>query len=314
MTPSPSYCLPTRTAPTTIGIVALIDDQNVHELIALAKREDLGSGDITAALLDDPTQPATVELTAKAPGVFAGKAIVPAIVSAYDENVGVEWASGVDDGMRIETTPTGLATLRGPLGSILALERVLLNFVQRLSGVATLTRTFVDAVAGTRAAIYDTRKTTPGWRTLEKYAVGCGGGRNHRMGLFDAVLIKDNHLAGVEQRRLAGVVFEMLNRVAAAAGRPKEIEVEAQSPQDAEELFKVVGINVILLDNFTVPQLRQAVTRRDSLGLRDKVALEASGGVTLPTVREIAETGVERISVGALTHSAPALDLSLDRV
>ena len=210
--------------------------------------------------------------------------------------------------------PTNLATVCGPLSAVLAVERVLLNFLQRLCGVATLTRAYVDAVAGTGAAIFDTRKTTPGWRALEKYAVRCGGGSNHRMGLDDAVLLKDNHLVGIEPRRLADSVFEMLNRLSARDAKPTFLEIEADCLEQVEQLLKVVGIDAILLDNFSVDQLGKAVALRDRVGLRGKVSLEASGRITLQTVRVVAETGVDRISVGALTHSATALDLSLDRV
>ena len=209
--------------------------------------------------------------------------------------------------------------VRGPAGAVLSAERVLLNFLQRLCGIATLTRRFVDAVAGTEAAIFDTRKTTPGWRKLEKYAVRCGGGCNHRQGLFDAVLIKDNHLA-VRPRvetgapGLAGVVFEMLNRLDAGGAKPTFVQVEADSLAQVEELLKVVGLEAILLDNFSLEDLRKAVGLRDGCGLRGKVELEASGGITLDTVRTVADTGVDRISVGAITHSAAALDLSMERV
>lgn len=225
-----------------------------------------------------------------------------------------EWAAGVGDGVVIGSVPAHVLTLRGPVGLILTAERVLLNFLQRLCGVATMTRRFVDSVAGTSARITDTRKTTPGWRVLEKYAVRCGGGMNHRAGLHDAVLIKDNHLFGVEPGRVAPAVFEMLNKLSVSGAKPDFIEVEADSLDQVEQLLKVVGIDVILLDNFTVDQLVEAVAMRERAGLADAVAFEASGGVTLETVGAIAATGVERISVGAITHSAPALPMKLERV
>lgn len=290
-----------------------IDETRLSELIALAKSEDLGSGDITTALLEDSDRASSFALTAKARGVFAGREIVAAILAAYDPAIELDWAKDARDGLPLESTRTCLATLRGPLGSILIAERVLLNFLQRLSGIATLTRSFVDAVRGTNAAIYDTRKTTPGWRSLEKYAVRCGGGCNHRFGLHDAILIKDNHLAGVPTERLAATLFGMLNRID-YANAPKEIEVEAQSVEQVEQILKVVGVDVILLDNFDVVSLGEAVALRAGLGLKERVKLEASGGVSLRTVWAIAETGVDRISVGALTHSAPALDIALDRI
>jgi nicotinate-nucleotide pyrophosphorylase (carboxylating) len=205
-----------------------------------------------------------------------------------------------------------IAKFSGLVCQMLAAERTLLNFLQHLSGVATLTAHYVAAVAGTHAKIFDTRKTTPGMRTLEKYAVRCGGGHNHRIGLYDAVLLKDNHLAGIPTSRLAHAVFEMLNRVETLSSQPAFVEVECDGLDQLAELLKVVGIDVILLDNFKFPAIREAVTMRDRAGLRGKLELEASGGVTLETVRKIAETGVERIAVGAITHSAPILDLGLD--
>ena len=294
--------------------MSVADDETVRRLIELAHNEDLERGDISSDLLEDPGQPASFHLIAKQRGVFAGREIAAAVLAAYGSSIDIQWTAAGADERRIDSVPTRLATIHGPLAALLAAERVLLNFLQRLCGVATLTRAFVDAVAGTGATIYDTRKTTPGWRVLEKYAVRCGGARNHRMGLFDAVLIKDNHLAGIETDRLAHHVFEMLNRLSARDVRPSFVEAEAQSLAQVPELLKVLGIDTILLDNFSAEQLREAVALRDRMGLRGQVALEASGGITMRTVRAVAETGVDRISVGALTHSAAALDLSLDRV
>lgn len=292
--------------------MSLAGDESVLHLIALARAEDLGRGDITSHLLVHPRQSSRFHLVAKQGGILAGVDVVLPIVHAYDPAIRVEWSPGAADGFRIPDSGCSLATLTGPLSSLLSAERVLLNFLQRLSGIATLTRRYVDAVAGTDVTILDTRKTTPGLRVLERYAVRCGGGRNHRGGLYDAVLIKDNHRAGVEPERLAAAVFGMLNRVETLDVTPAFVEVEAQSLREAEELFKVVGIDAILLDNFRIEDLRKAVELREALGLKGKMSLEASGGVHLENVRTIAETGVERISVGALTHSAPALDLSLE--
>lgn len=292
----------------------LAPDDFVAHLISLARQEDLGAGDVTTALLPAANAEARFDLVAKQNCIWAGCEVARQVLDAYDPAIQLQWNSSLQDGAKITTTPATLATLQGPLHSILGAERVLLNFLQRLCGVATLTNAFVRTVAGTRAAIYDTRKTIPGWRTLDKYAVRCGGGRNHRQGLFDAVLLKDNHLAGIPVDHLASTVFEMLNRVAALEKAPQFVEVEAVNLGQVRELCKVVGIDVILLDNFSVPQMGEAVQYRDSIGLRGKVELEASGGVTLQTVRAIAETGVERISAGAITHSAPAIDLSLERL
>lgn len=280
----------------------------------MARDEDLGAGDITAALLADAPEPAAFRLLMKQPGVFAGRELAGAVLRAYDKSIDIEWSEAATDGARIGGAPTALAVIRGPRGAVLSAERVMLNFVQRLCGVATLTRRYVDAIAGTGAAIYDTRKTTPGWRSLEKFAVRCGGGRNHRNGLHDAVLVKDNHLVGVETPRLAVFLFELLNRASSLERKPDFVEVEADTPEQAAELFKVVGIDVVLLDNFSIRDLSSVVELRDSLGLKNKVALEASGGITLETIGPVAQTGVERISVGAITHSAVALDLSLEMV
>jgi len=282
-------------------------------LIELAVREDLGGGDLTAGMLTNAGARGSFELAARQRGVLAGVDLAERILQAYDDSIEIEWERSLGDGVEIGPGTPSLATIRGPLGPILSAERVLLNFLQRLCGVATLTRAYADAVAGTGASILDTRKTTPGWRRLEKYAVRCGGGANHREGLYDAVLIKDNHLAGTETERIAAAVFDMLNRLASAEHRPKFVEVEADDVGQLDAILKVVGVDVVLVDNFSVDELRRAVELRDRRGLRGKVALEASGGITLQSVRAVAETGVERISVGALTHSAPALDLSLER-
>jgi nicotinate-nucleotide pyrophosphorylase (carboxylating) len=292
-------------------------EQQIRQLAEMAHAEDVGRGDISASLLDPPAGSAgrdTFALVAREPGVFAGCAIVPIVLDVFGGEIEVTWTQAGRDGALIETAPTTLATLTGPAPHILTVERTLLNFLQRISGVATHTRRFVDAVAGTGAAILDTRKTTPGWRHLEKYAVRCGGGRNHRMGLHDAIMIKDNHLASFPPERIAPAVHQMLNRAGAIQPPPSFVEVEADKLAQAERLFDVVGVNVIMLDNFAPADLRRAVALRDERNLRDKVKLEASGGITLATVREVAETGVDYISVGALTHSSVALDLALDHV
>jgi nicotinate-nucleotide pyrophosphorylase (carboxylating) len=210
----------------------------------------------------------------------------------------------VPEGSRCERGTT-LASVAGPMRSLLAAERTALNFLQRLSGIATLTRKFVDAVAGTRARLLDTRKTTPGWRLLEKYAVRQGGGFNHRTGLFDGILIKDNHLAG-----LGGDVRRAIETARAFPGNEGlAVEVEVDGLQQLE-IALAARADIVLLDNMPLADLRAAVARRDAVA--PKTLLEASGGVNLQTVRDVAATGVDRISVGALTHSAPALDIGLD--
>ncbi|MCH7527008.1 MAG: carboxylating nicotinate-nucleotide diphosphorylase [Planctomycetes bacterium] len=226
---------------------------------------------------------------------------------------GVDFVEHVKDGTRARAGQT-IATLEGSARTLLTAERTALNLLGRLCGIATLTSRYCSEVAGTKARIYDTRKTTPGWRTLDKYAVRCGGGGNHRMGLFDAVLIKDNHLAGIEKKHLAQGVFDLLNRLDRSAKRPSFVEVEAEDLESVEQLLKVIGVELILLDNFTPSQCRDAVSLRDAEGLRDRVILEASGGMTLENVRAYAESGVERISVGCLTHSFKSIDMKLERI
>lgn len=274
-----------------------------------ALAEDGTDNDITSACAIEPGTPAAATVVARGPGVFAGGAILDLLKEACANKLTI--LAKVEDGARLEAG-TSIATIAGPMRLLLSIERTLLNFLQRLCGVATLTRAYVDAVEGTGATILDTRKTIPGWRQLDKYAVRCGGGHNHRFGLHDAILVKDNHLAGVDLRRLAARASELISLAGELRPPPAFIEFEVDNLEQLDQLFKVVGIDVILLDNFTPEQMRQAVARRDELGLKGKVQLESSGRVSLDTVRTIAETGVDRISVGALTHSAPALDVAME--
>ncbi len=289
-----------------------INPDRFARLIELARAEDFADvGDLTMALMS-PEQRAATGVWSMAPrknGRLCGNALLPTLLTELAPAARVELVRA--DGADVGAGET-VARITGPVGEVLSAERILLNFVQRLSGIATLTQQFVRAAAGTEAKILDTRKTTPGLRDLERYAVRMGGGCNHRDGLYDAVLIKDNHLAGTKSGRLAYYVFEMLNGIGQLPVRPRFVEVEVDSLDQFRELLVVVGIDVILLDNFDLPGMREAVRMRDSMGLRGRVALEASGGVTLETVGAIAGTGVERIAVGALTHSAPVLDIGLD--
>ena len=242
-------------------------------------------------------------MVARQAGVVAGLWLVGMVYGRIDDQVQV--GLSVADGRAVWPGEV-LAEVRGPAASLLAGERTALNFLQHLGGIATLTAAFVEAVEGTRAVICDTRKTTPGWRRLEKYAVRCGGGTNHRMGLYDEVLIKDNHLA-LAGRGIVETVLEVRDRV----GERVKIEVEVDT---LEQLGQVLPLPVdcILLDNMSAAQLGEAVAMRDAADPRGAPLLEASGGVTLATVGEIALSGVDRISVGALTHSAPALDVAMD--
>ncbi len=285
---------------------------SVKHLAELARDEDLGPHrvDLTSALLPDKGQ-ARYEILIKEPGVFCGHAVAETIANVFDPAVTIQWDETTQDGMIVSDSPHAVGTLTGPRDSILTLERTLLNVLQRLSSIATLTRRYVDAVAHTNAKIYDTRKTLPGYRLLEKYAVRCGGGLNHRAGLHDAVLVKDNHLAGVPPERLAGHVFQLLNRVGDLPVTPAFVQVEVDNLLQFEQLLDVLGIDIILLDNFPLDEMAVAIRLRAERNLEGRIALEASGGITLDTIVPIAETGIDRISVGAITHSAPALDISL---
>lgn len=281
--------------------------QAAEELIRLALAEDLRDiGDLTCQALVSPEERAEVLVVAREPGVFAGGPVAALVFEKLDP--AAEWHGLVPDGATLERG-TVAAKVTGPLSTLLTGERTALNFLQHLSGVATLTRKFVDAVAGTRAEILDTRKTIPGWRSLDKYAVRAGGGTNHRLGLYDGCLIKDNHLAAWSEWRKGATLADAVReaRQKTPAGVSIEIEVDT-----LEQLADALGgaPDIVLLDNMPPDQLRKAVAIRDNRA--PKVLLEASGGVTLETVAEIAKTGVERISSGALTHSARALDLAFD--
>ena len=274
-----------------------------RRLIDLALAEDLGpTGDRTSLATIPAATTSRAAFVARSPGVVAGLPAAELVCAAVDP--ALRFQAVVPDGSPL-VRGTVIATVEGPLRSVLAAERTALNFLQRLSGVASLTRRFVDAVAGSSAKILDTRKTTPGWRLIEKYAVRCGGGHNHRIGLYDGILIKDNHLAGLggDVRR----AVEAARSHPGNAGLPVEVEVDTLEQLEAA---LAVRADIVLLDNMTLDDLRTAVARRNAVA--PGVLLEASGGVNLATVGDIAATGVDRVSVGALTHSAPALDIGLD--
>jgi nicotinate-nucleotide pyrophosphorylase (carboxylating) len=307
------------------------------QLVEAACEEDLGAdGDITSALTMGADPRVLGRVVMRQPGVICGLALAPLICRTFSDRLnrplelraestaaGEEFADGaqVERGMWV-------ATVRGPRSAVLTVERTLLNFLSRMSGVATLTRRFVTAAraANPDVKILDTRKTLPGWRQLDKYAVRTGGGDNHRFGLYDAILIKDNHLAEVPTARLRETLTRWLRRVphgspaeqrpARTTGRatvlPNFVEVEVDNLEQFAEVCKVERVDVILLDNFSPEEMREAVARRDRLGLKSRLELEASGGVRLDNVGEIAATGIDRISVGALTHSAAALDIALE--
>jgi nicotinate-nucleotide pyrophosphorylase (carboxylating) len=277
-----------------------------QRLISLALQEDLGDrGDVTSMALISETAQAKVAFVARQPLTVAGLSAAAMVCIAVEPLL--RFHESVADGTQCQAGQT-LATVTGPLRGILAAERTALNFLQRLSGVATFTRCFVEAISGTKAVLLDTRKTTPGWRLLEKYAVRCGGGANHRMGLYDAILIKDNHIAGLgEPGTAVARAVELARAWPGNAGLPTIVEVDSLA--QLEQVLPLLP-EVVLLDNMTTEQLRHAVVRRDATA--QNTLLEASGGVNLQTIRAIAETGVDRISVGAMTHSATATDIGLD--
>jgi len=270
----------------------------VDTAIEMALAEDLGaSGDITTNATVSADAWATGFFVARQPGVLSGNAVAQAVFHAVDARVVFDAIKNDGD---VLAAADRFARVEGPARALLTAERVALNFLGRLSGIATLTRRFVDAVEGTGAVIADTRKTTPGLRAFEKYAVRCGGGHNHRTGLFDAIMIKDNHIVA------AGGVGPAIERARAAAGHMVKIEVEVDTLDQLREVL-TYRVDVVLLDNMSPEMLREAVHL-----VKDRCLTEASGGVSLQTVRKIAETGVDLISVGALTHSAPVLDIGLD--
>jgi nicotinate-nucleotide pyrophosphorylase (carboxylating) len=273
-------------------------------LIELALAEDLAAqGDLTCQALIEPALRATVCVVARTDGIIAGSPIGRMVVGQLDK--GVQWQSERQDGDRVAKNDI-VARVSGPLRSLLIGERTMLNFMTHLSGIATITRRFVDAVAGTGVRVLDTRKTLPGWRVLEKYAVRCGAGTNHRMGLYDGVLIKDNHLAAwTESASIAEAVRAAREKTAEGTS----IEVEVDTIEQLKDALQGAP-DIVLLDNMRVELLKEAVEIRNRLA--PGIYLEASGGVTLDSIPQIARTGVERISVGALTHSAPALDLAFD--
>jgi nicotinate-nucleotide pyrophosphorylase (carboxylating) len=287
----------------------------LKDLIQLAKREDLASDDVTSRLLIPQDKIGVGTLVQKDVGIACGLPIVAMICQAYDERLRVEQIPGfhmeIIEGRFSEARTTPLLRIRGPMRSLLSAERVILNFLQHLGGVATQTQRFVRRVAGTGAQIFDTRKTFPGFRLLDKYAVRCGGGQNHRIGLFDGLLVKDNHLTAIPLKEWSTTLSQIVTQ-SRSEKIDRPIEVEVDNLDQFREVLKADGIQMILLDNMDCPRMEQAVELRNKAGKKGILQLEASGGVTLDTVRQIALTGVERIAVGAITHSAPALDMGLD--
>jgi nicotinate-nucleotide pyrophosphorylase (carboxylating) len=276
-----------------------------RRLVDWALQEDLNvAGDVTSRATIPAGLQGQAVFRTRSEGVVAGLPAAELVYAAINPVLAFEPL--IPDGTQVKPGD-GLAQVAGPMRDILAGERTALNFLQRLSGVASRTRRYVEAVAGLSSRILDTRKTTPGWRLLEKYAVRCGGGTNHRMGLFDAILIKDNHLAALGNRPDA--IPRAIHAARAFAGASLPLTVEVDTLDQLDVALRCAP-DIVLLDNMTPATLREAIRRRNATA--PGVQLEASGGVNLATVRAIAETGVDRISVGDLTHSAPALDIGLD--
>jgi nicotinate-nucleotide pyrophosphorylase (carboxylating) len=270
----------------------------IRDIVDRALAEDVGQGDLTTLAVIPADASAAARIVAREPGVVAGLPVAAAVFAAVDPALVVTPLLG-------EGAPlAALAEVRGPARGLLTGERLALNLLQRTCGIATLTARYVEAVAGTRARILDTRKTTPGLRALEKYAVRAGGGTNHRFALFDGVMLKDNHLEILAAQGIG--LAEAVRRARAAVGPMVRVEVEVERVADAVVAAEA-GADMILLDNMPPEELRRAVA-----AVEGRALLEASGGITMETVRAVAETGVDYISVGALTHSARALDLGLD--
>jgi nicotinate-nucleotide pyrophosphorylase (carboxylating) len=273
-------------------------DREIRRFLA----EDVGRGDVTSERVVPRTARASADMVARQACIVAGLPLAKAVFLAIDPEIAV--ADRASDGDRVSAGAV-LAHVEGPAGPILTGERVALNLVQRLSGIATLTRAYVDAIAGTGACVSDTRKTTPGLRVFEKYAVHVGGGRNHRMGLYDAILIKDNH------RAIAGGAAAAVAAARRANGDTMSIQIEVDALADLPRVFDL-GVEAVLLDNMTPLQVAEAVRMARAHPRGRDCWIEASGGITLETIRAYAEAGVDTISVGALTHSAPAVDIALD--
>ncbi len=285
-------------------------EDDCRQLVRLAVREDLDrSLDWTTVILVPRETRGAARIVARNAGVAAGLAAVPAILDELQ--VDVAWQANANDGDAL-VPGQAVGRLAGAARDLLTSERIVLNFLNRLTGIATMTRRYVDAIAGTGARLYDTRKTAPGWRRLEKYAVRCGGARNHRLGLFDAVLIKDNHLAFAGALPPAEAVRQAKQHLAEhgdAGIRDAIVEIEVDTLEQLREVLPAEP-DIVLLDNMTPAQLIEAVAIRNAIA--PGVELEASGGIQFATLRAVAETGIDRISAGALTHSAVAFDFGLD--
>lgn len=279
--------------------LSLLHDASILRLIQIAIQEDLGSGDITTELTVPRDSTAAARFLMKEDGIICGLPLLPLVFREFSADVDI--VLKVEEGARL-TANTIIATVEGPAHALLGAERTALNVIQRMSGVATKTRTYVDRIAGTGAVILDTRKTIPAWRRLDKYATSIGGARNHRVGLFDMVMIKDNHITAC-----GGITEAITAVVSELATKPSmKVEVEARNLDDVTEILTCKGVHRVMFDNFTPAAVREGVMMVDG-----RLETEASGGITYDNIRDYAETGVNFISVGAITHSAVALDISM---
>ncbi len=272
------------------------DKRELGRIIKHAIREDVGDGDITTESIINKNRKSKAYFLTKEDGVISGLKIAKEVFGYLDKKI--KWKSLVKDGDKVKAG-TKIAEVKGSVRALLSGERTALNFLQRMSGIATLTSVYVEEVSGTNTKILDTRKTVPGLRLFDKYAVKCGGGTNHRIGLFDMVMIKDNHI------KAAGSITKAVNKIRKSIPKQMKIEVETTNIREVEEALKL-NVDVIMLDNMNLNEMTEAVQL-----INKKCFVEASGGVNLESVRAIAETGVDFISVGALTHSVKALDISM---
>ena len=294
-------------------MIVPLPKHHYEQLILLAKAEDVGAGDWSAIFTIDAQAVGIANIVTRTDGVICGMTMVPDILAAYDFSLVLSEA--VTDGTAV-TAGQSLGKISGPLRALVTSERVVLNFLQRLSGIATMTAQCVALVAGTGCDICDTRKTTPGYRQLEKYSVKCGGGVNHRMGLYDGVMVKDNHWIAIGAGEIATGLEHLLTQIKTKQLKLSMVEIEVDTLAQLKVVLafskQYVGINIILLDNMSCEDMKQAVAMRNEIGLFDQIQLEASGNVTLDALATIAQTGVERISLGCLTHSVKSLDIGLD--
>ncbi|MDP7530012.1 MAG: carboxylating nicotinate-nucleotide diphosphorylase [Candidatus Scalindua sp.] len=291
-----------------------LDLEKIKDIVQLAIKEDIGDGDITSKIFIPDGSKTEGMLIAKEAGVVAGLPVAGYVLSQIDENLIL--TSNIEDGSRVKKG-TIIGSVKGLTLSLLSAERLVLNFLQRLSGIATVTNRFAEKIKGYRTQIMDTRKTAPGWRYLEKYAVRVGGGINHRMGLYDQILIKDNHLKAMGTEKENGTISRLVRTVREQIENGMLIEVEVEDLCQIKEVMDA-GVDIILFDNMEPSKIREAVgmvkefEKNQGAGTGNAILTEASGNITIENVEEYADAGVDRISVGAITHSARALDISFD--